>query len=66
MAKEKVGFDFRLKETDETKKYFLQEINHNYLISEKHNKCVELYITLSILFLFLQSVIGFQFLNLLH
>ena len=32
------SIEFRLKKTDETKNYFLEEIKHNQLISKKHEK----------------------------
>ena len=38
MAKENVGFYFRLKNTDETRNYYLLEIKHNDLMSEEHIK----------------------------
>ena len=38
MAKENVGFNFRLKQIDETRNYILEEIKQNDLMSEKHKK----------------------------
>ena len=38
MAKENVALDFRLKNIDEKINYFLEEIKHNELMSEKHKK----------------------------
>ena len=32
------SFGFRLKKIDETRNYFLEEIKHNDLMSEKHKK----------------------------
>ena len=58
MAKENIILDVRLKQTDETRNYVLEEWKHNDLISKKHNR---LCITLNIL-----SVVVFQFLHLLH
>ena len=38
MAEEKIsqGFRFRLRNTDETRNYFLEEIKQNELMSKKH------------------------------
>ena len=36
MTKESISLDFRLKEIDETRNYFLDEIKHNELMSKKH------------------------------
>ena len=58
MAKENIILDVRLKQTDETRNYVLEEWKHNDLISKKHNS---LCITLNML-----SVAVFQFLHLLH
>ena len=38
MAKENVSLDFRLKKTDETRNYLLDEIKHNDFMSETHKK----------------------------
>ena len=38
MAKENVALDFILKNIDEKINYFLEEIKHNELMSEKHKK----------------------------
>ena len=38
MAKENVGLDFRLKKVDETRKYLLDDIKYNDLMSKKHKK----------------------------
>ena len=32
------SLEFRLKQTDETRNYLLEEVNHNDLISEKYKK----------------------------
>ena len=67
MAKEKVNFEFRLKEVDETRNYLQKEIKHNVLMSERHKKWAGLEIFLSIfLFLFLLSVVVYQFLLSFH
>ena len=36
MSEENVSQEFRLKNIDETRNYFLQEVKHNRLISRKH------------------------------
>ena len=38
MAEENISQEFRLKNTDKTKNYFLEEIKQNKLISRKHKK----------------------------
>ena len=38
MAKENVSLDVRLKTVDETRHFVLEEIKHNELMSEKHQK----------------------------
>ena len=38
MTKENVSFDFRLKKIDQRRSYFLEEIKHNDLMSERHKK----------------------------
>ena len=38
MLEENTGQEFRLKNIYETKKYILEKIKHNELISEKHKK----------------------------
>ena len=38
MVEEKISQEFRLKSMDETKNYFLEEIEQNELISRKHKK----------------------------
>ena len=35
------SFGFRLKKIDETRNYFLEEIKHNDLMSEKHKKDIK-------------------------
>ena len=37
-----LSLEFKLKKIDETKKYLLEEIKHNDLISEKHKKNVSI------------------------
>ena len=36
LKKNMVSIGFRLKKTDKTRNYALEEIEHNYLMSEKH------------------------------
>ena len=36
MAEEGISQDFRLKNIDETRNWFIEEINRNELISKKH------------------------------
>ena len=38
MAEEKISQEFRLKNTDETRNFLIEEINRNELISKKHKK----------------------------
>ena len=38
MNEENTSQEFRLKNIDETKKYFIEEIKHNESISNKHKK----------------------------
>ena len=38
MAVENLSQEFRLKNLDKTRNYFFEEINHNKLMSKKHNK----------------------------
>ena len=38
MCKESIGQEFRLKSTDKTRSYFLEEIKQNELMSKKHKK----------------------------
>ena len=43
MAEENICQEFRLKNIDETRNYFLQEIKQNELMSKKHKKvCTDL------------------------
>ena len=41
---------FRLKSIDETKKYFLEEIKQNELMTKKHKTFTQLYIILKTFF----------------
>ena len=41
---EKISQEFRLKNTDETKNYFIEEIEKNELISKKHKNILWYYI----------------------
>ena len=67
MTKENVSRNFRLKNINESRNYLLDDIKHNELMCEKHKK---VWRTLNyfehFLFLFLLSVVMFQFLHLLH
>ena len=38
MCNESIGQEFRLKSTDKTRSYFLEEIKQNELMSKKHKK----------------------------
>ena len=38
MGKENLSLDFRQKQLDETRNFFLDEIKHNDLMSEKHKE----------------------------
>ena len=67
MVEEKISQEFRLKNLNETRNYFLQEVEQNELISRKHKKAGT---TLNYIEQFLILVptitIMFQFLLLLH
>ena len=67
MTKENVSRNFRLKNINESRNYLLDDIKHNEFMCEKHKKVRR---TLNyfehFLFLFLLSVVMFQFLHLLH
>ena len=56
MAEENISLEFRLKNIDETKKYLIEEINRNELMSKKHKK---IYTTLNYIehFIILASTI---------
>ena len=41
MTKENISQEVRLKIIDETRNYFIEEINQNKSISKKHKKIVE-------------------------
>ena len=47
MYEENVSEEFRLKKMDETRNYFIEEINQNKLMSKKHKKFVEFHISLN-------------------
>ena len=38
MIKEKISQEFKLKDTDKTRYYFLEEVEQNKLMSGKHKK----------------------------
>ena len=42
MTKENIGQEFKIKNTDETKYYFLQEIKQNELMSKNTKRFVQL------------------------
>ena len=42
MADENISQEFRLKNIDETKNYFIEEINQNHLMMKMHKKIVQL------------------------
>ena len=67
MEKESVSIEFRFKRIGGTRNYLLEEIKHNYVMSEKHEKVGCFKITAStFLFLFQLPVYMSQFLVLLH
>ena len=41
MSEENTSQEFRLKNTDETRNYLVEEINQNELMSKKHKKFIE-------------------------
>ena len=41
MSEENTSQEFRLKNTDETRNYLVEEINQNELLSKKHKKFIE-------------------------
>ena len=66
MSEENISQEFRLKNIDETRTYFIKEINQNELMSKKHKKVCRLLIILNTyLFQFLQLLCAFPFLFLL-
>ena len=40
MTEENISQEFRLKNIDETRNYFIEEINQNELMSKKHKKFI--------------------------
>ena len=67
MVEENISQEFRLKNIDETRNYFFEEIKQNELMSKKHKKvCTILNSILNtFLFYFLQLLDVFQLLLLL-
>ena len=66
MAEENISQDFRLKNIDEIRNYFVEEIKQNELRSRKHKKvCTTLNILNTFIFELLQLLDIFQFLLLL-
>ena len=47
LERENASLNFRLKKTDKTRNYYLEEIKHNELISKKHEKICKLWIMLN-------------------
>ena len=47
MSEENISQEFRIKNIDETRKYFIKEINQNELMNKMHKKLVEVSIILS-------------------
>ena len=41
MSGENISQEFRLKNMDETRNYFIKEINQNELMSKKHKKSLQ-------------------------
>ena len=41
MSEENISQEFKLKSVDETRNYFIEEINRNELLSKKHKKFIE-------------------------
>ena len=48
MTEENISQEFRLKNKDETRIHFIEEINQNELMRNKHNKHCDVLITLNI------------------
>ena len=66
MVEENISQELRFKKIEETRNYFLEEIEQNELMSRKHKKvCTTLNYMDTLLFLFLQLLDVFQFLLLL-
>ena len=58
MVEENISQEFRLKNIDQTKNYFLEEIKQNELMSKKHKK---VFTTLNYSFLIIDSTIAGSF-----
>ena len=66
MVEENISQELRFKKIEETRNYFLEEIEQNELMSRKRKKvCTTLNYMDTLLFLFLQLLDVFQFLLLL-
>ena len=67
MAEENICEEFRLKNMDETRNYFLEEVKQNELISKNHKKiCTTLNYIEHFLIWLLQLLNVFPFLLFLH
>ena len=58
MVNKNISLDFRLEEIDETRNYFLEEIEQNDLMSEKHKKMCKILNYIEHFLIFLSAITG--------
>ena len=58
MSEENISQELRLKNTDETRNYFIEEINQNELMSKKHKKVYRVLNCIENLLIFISTVSG--------
>ena len=58
MSKENISQEFRLKNIDETRNYFIKEINQNELMTKKYKKVCRILNYIEHLFLLTSTVSG--------
>ena len=58
MSKENISQEFRLKNIDETRNYFIKEINQNELMSKKYKKVCRILNYVEHLFILTSTVSG--------
>ena len=59
MTQENINQEYRLKNIDERRNYFIKEINQNELMSKKHKKVFRVLNYIENLFLLVSTVIGY-------
>ena len=65
MVEENISQEFRLKNIDEARNYFLEDIEQNKLMSSKHKKVFTTLNYIKHLLILASTITGFQFLLLL-